>query len=247
MQPHDSTNPRSRSVVVACAFCGADVTRKQCIVLRQPRHFCSRACLGKWNSEHRAGPNHPRYAKIIVRCVQCGKGIERTPYHAQYAEHAFCDTSCYAQWRSTNLHGTIHPHYRKTTVACAICGKAVSVKPSQATKQKRRFCDNVCRGRWMSQNIHSSAHPKWKGGSIDYRGPNWKRQSQAARKRDGCCQLCHTSDNLTAHHIKPFREFGYIRGQNDLYKQANAMHNLITLCQSCHGRVEHGSLALPSS
>jgi DEAD/DEAH box helicase domain-containing protein len=40
------------------------------------------------------------------------------------------------------------------------------------------------------------------------------------------------------HHIRPFRDFGYIRGQNDNYRLANDLDNLITLCASCHRRVE---------
>jgi DEAD/DEAH box helicase domain-containing protein len=42
------------------------------------------------------------------------------------------------------------------------------------------------------------------------------------------------------HHIRPFREFGYVPGQNDHYRQANRLENLVTLCPSCHRRAEAG-------
>jgi DEAD/DEAH box helicase domain-containing protein len=40
------------------------------------------------------------------------------------------------------------------------------------------------------------------------------------------------------HHIQPFRTFGYVRGENDKYLEANRLENLVTLCPSCHRRVE---------
>ncbi|MBI5292945.1 MAG: HNH endonuclease [Chloroflexi bacterium] len=43
---------------------------------------------------------------------------------------------------------------------------------------------------------------------------------------------------LHAHHLRPLREFGYAPGQNSNYLQANELDNLITLCPSCHRRVE---------
>jgi DEAD/DEAH box helicase domain-containing protein len=40
------------------------------------------------------------------------------------------------------------------------------------------------------------------------------------------------------HHIQPFRTFGYVRGKNDRHLEANRLENLVTLCRSCHRRVE---------
>jgi DEAD/DEAH box helicase domain-containing protein len=45
---------------------------------------------------------------------------------------------------------------------------------------------------------------------------------------------------LHIHHIRPFREYGYISGENEAYLQANALENLVTLCPSCHRRAEVG-------
>jgi DEAD/DEAH box helicase domain-containing protein len=45
---------------------------------------------------------------------------------------------------------------------------------------------------------------------------------------------------LHVHHIRPFREYGYVRGQNEHYLIANQLENLITLCPSCHRRAEAG-------
>jgi len=77
----------------------------------------------------------------------------------------------------------------------------------------------------------------------DY-GPNWDAQRNAARARDGFrCTQCNLVEPVGGpqhhvHHIRPFREFGYVRGQNENYKFANELNNLLTVCPSCHRRVE---------
>jgi DEAD/DEAH box helicase domain-containing protein len=92
-------------------------------------------------------------------------------------------------------------------------------------------------------------NPLWKGGHSGDRGPNWDRQRREARKRDGYrCQCCGIKQKKkkahAVHHIVPFREFGYIRGINHNYVQANELSNLITLCASCHNKAESGLVPL---
>ena len=75
------------------------------------------------------------------------------------------------------------------------------------------------------------------------RGPNWAQQRNRARGRDGYrCRHCEAPErpNRThdVHHVQPFRTFGYVRGKNDRYLEANRLANLVTLCTSCHRRVE---------
>ncbi len=74
-------------------------------------------------------------------------------------------------------------------------------------------------------------------------GPNWPAQRDAARARDGYrCRHCGAPEREgrqhDVHHLTPFRAFGYVPGANDLYKLANRLENLITLCPACHRRVE---------
>ncbi|MCL5996093.1 MAG: DEAD/DEAH box helicase [Chloroflexi bacterium] len=76
----------------------------------------------------------------------------------------------------------------------------------------------------------------------DY-GPNWQRQRDAARARDHyLCTVCGAPEppdrQHDVHHKKPFRDFGYIRGENDRYLQANELSNLVTVCPNCHRAVE---------
>ncbi|MBX7253756.1 MAG: DEAD/DEAH box helicase [Candidatus Promineofilum sp.] len=77
----------------------------------------------------------------------------------------------------------------------------------------------------------------------DY-GPNWSQQRQLVLERDNHrCRTCGASAEeflLHVHHIRPFREYGYVPGRNENYRQANQIDNLVTLCPSCHRRAEAG-------
>ena len=77
---------------------------------------------------------------------------------------------------------------------------------------------------------------------LDY-GPNWMEQREAARQRDGKrCRICGAYERERrqhdVHHLRPFREYGYVPGENERFLQANALDNLITLCPHCHRRAE---------
>ncbi len=76
----------------------------------------------------------------------------------------------------------------------------------------------------------------------DY-GPNWPQQRDKARARDGYrCTRCGAPERENrqhdVHHLRPFREFGYVPGQNEAYLEANRLENLTTLCSNCHRAVE---------
>lgn len=76
----------------------------------------------------------------------------------------------------------------------------------------------------------------------DY-GPEWPQASQLARARDRFrCRQCGAPERPErkhdVHHIRPFREFGFVPGQNRADREANALDNLITLCATCHHRAE---------
>jgi DEAD/DEAH box helicase domain-containing protein len=74
-------------------------------------------------------------------------------------------------------------------------------------------------------------------------GPSWPAARDAARARDGHrCRQCGAPEREgrahDVHHIRPFREFGYVPGENRNDRLANALDNLITLCPACHQRAE---------
>lgn len=79
-----------------------------------------------------------------------------------------------------------------------------------------------------------------------YYGPNWTRQRRKAIIRDQArCQRCGTTEAeykqsvgllLDMHHIRNKREF--VEGGEFDYEAANKVDNLISLCRSCHQKVE---------
>jgi len=76
----------------------------------------------------------------------------------------------------------------------------------------------------------------------DY-GPDWPSARQAALARDSRrCRQCNAPEREgrghEVHHLRPFRDFGYIPGENRHDRLANALDNLITLCPACHQRAE---------
>lgn len=83
-----------------------------------------------------------------------------------------------------------------------------------------------------------SEHRDWKGGSTEYYHPNWSDIRQEIIKRDGnSCRICNESEvRLCVHHIKPRSEF-VEDGEYD-YESACKRRNLITVCDSCHMKVE---------
>lgn len=62
-----------------------------------------------------------------------------------------------------------------------------------------------------------------------YDSPEWKRVRELVKQRDGSCQLCGATSRLTVHHIRPVA---------DDDARALDMDNLVTLCRTCHGRVD---------
>ncbi len=99
---------------------------------------------------------------------------------------------------------------------------------------------------WFSILPEAAAHLE-REGLLDMthgdRGPNWEEQRNAARARDGYrCRHCGAPEQPDrahdVHHLRPFRSFGYRRGENDHYLEANRLENLVTLCRACHRRVE---------
>lgn len=186
--------------------------------------------------------------KIIVPCATCGAMLERHPYRLTYAKNQFCDAKCHGAWNTTHNNGENHPRWvKELAVRCDQCGKEFRQKArSRLARNQHNFCCDDCARLWMVENdvyVGENNH-NWKGGEVDYYGPNWFRQARAARQRDGYkCRHCgksqkKTKRTLDVHHIVPFRNFGYIRDRNDNYLQANDLSNLITLCQQCHAKAE---------
>jgi DEAD/DEAH box helicase domain-containing protein len=100
-------------------------------------------------------------------------------------------------------------------------------------------------GYWLSLSEETISHLRavgaWSNDPNDY-GPDWGKTRDRVRARDKyTCQVCgapETTRQHDVHHKAPFRSF--VRGESTepAYQQANRLENLITLCPSCHKKVE---------
>ena len=170
--------------------------------------------------------------KIAIQhtCQQCGNLF--TP-NTLARSQKYCSYDC------------VHLARRKRIQKiCRYCGEHFECHAYR--EETNLHCSKQC---FIADNVGPN-HPAWKGGSINSYGPNWNQQRKKVRKRDGYrCQHCGISQkklnrSLDIHHIRPFKEFGYIPGQNNNYKKANELTNLISLCQPCHRRAEMGKIPI---
>lgn len=235
--------PVKNRIVTQCRQCGRDVERTLSQIEVSPNPFCSRKCKGDW------GKAHPRGRKI-VQCTFCGNDIERLPYQIKARSNHFCNKQCNARWLEKQT-GSLSPHYSSVTVKCEQCGKEIQKPPGRLKRNKHTFCGRACHYEYKSNVLAGDGGPNWQGGSPKFYGPNWRKQSEAARERDGYrCRVCGETQKeidkaLDVHHITPFKSFQYVPGENDNYIQANRLDNLISLCMRCHALVEIGKLACP--
>lgn len=87
--------------------------------------------------------------------------------------------------------------------------------------------------------IRGEKHPYWQGGKKSYYGSNWYSQRHRTLERDNyACQVCGIKNKSSdVHHLKSIRTFSNL-------EDANTLNNLITLCHSCHIKVERGVIKL---
>lgn len=181
---------------------------------RKPSRFCSWECRIKSKDK-------------IIKCLQCG--VEFRVSNSK--DRKFCSQTC-----SNRYNQKPNPD-KKSVFICQWCGKEFI----EWTYRNPSVCSNQCRSEYGAS---IRAKQLYKGGEITFRGIGWKQQAKLARKRDNyTCQACgrHSWVDkffIQVHHIKPFREFG------EDYESANSLDNLISLCPSCHPKVEAGTVKL---
>ena len=128
------------------------------------------------------------------------------------------------------------------SVRCTHCGKKTTVPRWFAAKGVAlHFCGDRCRRLWRNDH-RSDVRLKRRPG---YRGGNWQSVARSIRDRDGYrCRSCGVSEEtlgreLDVHHVVPFRSF-------DSAVRANGADNLISVCSSCHKKMEEkGYESLP--
>ena len=189
----------------------------------QKRIFCSRKCLGKWQSTNRIGKDHPAFKGGKGRCVDCKK--ELSNYRAIRCKS--CNVKYLHKTGRLNNIGANSSFYkdgRSLKIYFCKCGKEICL-------------NNALYG---SKMCHSCAfkkenHWNWLGGisKLPYSFEFDTELKESIRRRDNYeCQNCGMTEEeqlivlgqtLTIHHID--------------YEKTNCKEtNLITTCLSCNIR-----------
>lgn len=162
------------------------------------------------------------------KCKHCGiefeilKSLLKTNASGNY-----CSTSCY------------HSSGRNI-ITCKMCGQTAVIKKHRG----RKFCSHKCATQYNSKERHY----RWVGPENKHttRGRGWATIRAEVLTRDAyTCQKCglkvrdndrvrgSAPDVANVHHIIPYRE-----------TKDNSLSNLVTLCPSCHMKIEWGTEAI---
>ena len=164
----------------------------------------------------------------FVKCENCGKEIYKYPIHIRASKHHFCNNKCHYEWRHKNGIG-----YNNGILRSDDCKKMIS----ETIKRK------IAEGTYNISNLipfeKGNKPYNYIDGKAQFRDRNitdeeWHVITLNVRKRDNfVCQYCGVEEKLlrrklSVHHIIPFR-----------ITKDNSFSNLISLCSSCHSKVEN--------
>jgi len=169
---------------------------------------------------------------VSCSCVVCNKKLDvRTgDYNRTMKQRGYmsCSSAC------TYIQKGISVAFE-----CSTCGKVFyRGKCNQTSTAKFHFCSSDCQranDEWRPRGIDSYLYKDGKKSMS--RGDGWIATRRTVRARDGyTCQHCGITEEelgkrLDVHHIKPFKEF-------EKSSDANVLENLISLCPSCHHKME---------
>jgi 5-methylcytosine-specific restriction endonuclease McrA len=169
---------------------------------------------------------------MVKNCIICSKEFTTYPNWIKRGGGKYCSWKCSAVAKEKE--------YIKRT--CEICSKQFVVKPSTIKHNASRFCSHHCATQGSigieKPSIQGEKHTNWKNGASRQLYPLKFNDllKERIRERDNyACQICGLQDeehiliynySLMIHHI-------------DYVKENCEDHNLIALCNQCHGRTNY--------
>lgn len=237
---YNKSMTRNKNITINCNVCGKEFHPHHG---KENQKYCGRKCYSIGKTD-----------QVTLTCEACGKtfNVYKARSHAR-----FCSREC---------------HSTKAELICEYCGDTYYVKRSD--KGRRRTCSKTCASKLRSVEgtaphtgkarpestrkkvseglrLYYKKNPRkhwnFKGGNFsNFRGrySDWQLQRKRARSRALYkCEVCGISETtmkkqLSVHHIIPFRKFS-------TPQKANELSNLICVCQSCHMKLECGTITLP--
>jgi len=198
-----------------CEECGDEFARIN-------QHYAMSDCGGDHSS------------KKEYKCSNCGDVFEDYPTRREInsRKNFFCSVECKDSFEREG-----------ETVECSWCGSECYRPPAQLNAMgdyeiNNHFCDKECERNYKRTNWVRAGHPSWQGGKSGINAVrhmlsdvSWQETAREARELDKhTCQMCGEfgeERSLDVHHLIPVATGG-----------TNERWNLITLCMSCHRKVE---------
>lgn len=222
---HKTAHDVSLKPRVECEQCGNDFLIKP--RRKDTARFCSKTCQRAFLDD-----NHRK----TVICDMCGKEYEVKSAVADTTR--FCSQECLGKSRKEAFTGKNNPRWKggPRTVSCEVCNSEYQVRAANQTQT--RFCSYECKGARYREERRGKGNPRWKGGFFDIASrvrsllgdTAWDRLATQMRESEcACCGAVASADDRAhhVHHIVPVLAGG-----------TNEDWNLMTLCPSCHRRVE---------
>jgi len=227
-----------------CTECGNEIHIppshvKEVDGYEQKNHFCDKECESSFKTREWVGENHPSWdgGRERLYCNECGDEYYVKP--ANVDESKYCSAECRVEASVVEV----------DEYECANCGDTVE-KMAHNVKGEETTCSKECYKEHMSSIRKGEDNPQWEGGRFDYYGPNWPEQREKTLERDEyCCQNCdmtrdehyqNYNEDLHVHHKVKRRQ---IIDENEptieQFELSNSLDNLVTLCKSCHRKLEN--------
>lgn len=187
--------------------------QKPCPDCGKPMHRQSRICRACYT----AAKARPESYQDRT-CRVCAAGFRVHVSQINRGQGRYCSQTCA---RSGSPARKRHP---RPVVTCAQCSKSFEKHPTEVKRNRRglHFCSPQC---WHDYN--SGERNYWWSGGLHKRMRRelrlWRRD--VIKRDQRRCRLCHSSQNLEAHHIKPLRSHPEL---------AADVANGITLCRDDH-------------
>lgn len=196
--------------VLVCAGCGQQFTKLRKQLRNGTRKYCTISCYHKSKvlslEESR---------KVHLECQN--PSCDNTWYSVPSQQGPFCSRTC--DWQSRKW--VSQTKYAKP---CAVCGSTIVKEPSEksANFRKRQTCSQECRT-ILKSRVRSATDIRHSDYPLEFRSP----LKRLIRERDDyCCRECGIPESGRKHHVHHI----------DYMKDNCHPANLITLCNSCHGR-----------
>ena len=141
-----------------CEQCGSTFRAEENRVRRNGARFCSRACVSKWQSEHRIGKNGPRWTGgLLTRtCEECGAPFEAKRSLVARGCGRFCSSLCWGQWLSKHKAGQDSSQWRGG-LSFEPYGHEFNRQLKQAVRQRDNLTCQLC-GRAENGQAHIAHH-----------------------------------------------------------------------------------------